>query len=253
MSDKEVISIENYIVNGIYWRNNETVCCNIRMWPFEIDFSRFCFRLADLEGQDKWRIAQRTAWIRFQEWNCGMSPVNEKRHGNMKAKMNMLARLFHRHIRGLHPFVYVRWRTCDVKEYMCTQLCALNIFSHLYVRYNTQHFNMLFPGVMHAPNNVQHMQNLRSIQHIFFVFSQKLICFFHSPVFYFFFFCSLLCGIVYVFFSVDSRFYCKCEDDVFVRSPAWCRCFMQSLWLPFWHLPWQMLQSIRFKRVVSLR
>lgn len=68
--------------------------------------------------------------------------VNEKRHGNMKAKRawwlaGWLAD-WHTVFEMRVAFV-LRAQTCNVKEYMCTQLCALNIFSRLYV---PEHFNI---------------------------------------------------------------------------------------------------------------
>lgn len=141
---------------------------------------------------------------------------NEKRCMNVKAKVVSVLAFFTWGVgaafRFSHAIGSAEHKTYDVEQcYMCTQLCALNIFSHLYV---PQHFSIMFPGVMHAYSK-QHMQNSCSILPHDFSFHNSYVS---SSIFW------------ALYFTPDkyTTNHCKCERFLF-------RCRLYSRVLTAWH------------------
>lgn len=123
----------------------------------------------------------------------------------------------------LHPYSFIRAMDEHVmfkEQYMCTQLCALNIFSHLYV---LQNFNMAVPwsDEMHAPNT-QCYNTCKIYVHFLFEANEKknqqLKCFFFSPI--------LCSAVVCVFFRWVKILLLLRRRRLCLL--AQCRCWQQS-------------------------
>lgn len=238
----------------IYWRNERNNMYNFRMWHFQTDFSQcqplLCpcpCSLGLTRVQDKWKYNVQHATklaIEILQALCGIHTVdgvtkNEKHHRNKKATAKHVdsIRIECWRVACIHSLIRATDEHVMFKEqYMCTQLCALNIFSHLYV---LQHFNMDVPwsDEMHDPNT-QCYNTCKIYVHFLFETMEKKSK--NSYVSFFPHFFSLALYICILPLNQDFIVTAK-KMSVFACSLSSLRKVTRST---LWYFHWWMLQNI---------